>query len=106
VEVELHSAVALKLRTREFDAATASRVLGQFRIHRADGLYRLVGIQAREYALARDWIAGFSTPLRTLDALHLAAAFGNDMVLVTTDKTLASSARTLGVRSTLLARSR
>ena len=46
---------------------------------------------------ARDWIGSFSAPRRTLDALHLAAAFGNDLALLTADKALARSARHFGV---------
>lgn len=74
-EVELLSAVSRKLRDGEFDRTTANRIASLFNLHVADGYYRIVPIQAREFALAQSWMGGFSTPLRTLDALHLAAAF-------------------------------
>ena len=102
VEVELHAAVAVKLRRGELDAGSANRIVSEFRLHLEDGLYHVVPIQAREFSLARDWIARFSTALRTLDALHLAAAFANGLTLVTADKGLAKAALALGVRSRLV----
>jgi len=102
VDVEVHSAIALKVRTRELDGAEAARVLAQFRLHVADGRYRLVPIEAREYGLARDWIGRLSTSLRTLDALHLAAAFANGLELLTTDKPFAGAAKHFGVKCHLI----
>lgn len=102
VEVELHSAVALKTRKGELDAASAHRILAQFRVHLADGYYRVVAIQTREFALARDWIGRLTTPLRTLDALHLAAAFAQSLPLITTDKSLAASAKHFGIKHRLI----
>lgn len=102
VQVEFCSALAIKTRTRELSRDAARRILSLFLSHLADGAYGMIPIDAREYLLARDWIASFSTPLRTLDALHLAAAFTNDLPLVTADKTLASASAALGVRHQLL----
>lgn len=102
VELELHSAVAQKVRSREFDAATAGRVISQFRLHLSDGHYDVVPIEVREYDLARTWIGSFSSPLRTLDALHLAVAFSNGLTLLTSDKSLARSAKSFGVKHELL----
>lgn len=103
VEVELHSALAIKVRQRGIEATAAGRILAQFRVHLSDGLYRRVPIGAREYTLACNWIARFTAPLRALDGLHLAAAFANDLRLVTTDKQLAQAAKLLGVECKLVA---
>jgi len=102
VEVELHSAVSQKVRTGELDPVMANRIVSQFRVHLSDGYFRMVPIEAREYALARDWLARFTTPLRTLDALHLAAAFASGLEVLTADARLARAARELGVRSRLI----
>jgi predicted nucleic acid-binding protein len=102
VEVELYSAVATKVRAREMDARTAGRILGLFQKHLAEGSYGIVPIETAEYALARDWIGRFSSPLRAADALHLAAAFSNDEPLLTADKALALSARYFGVPHELI----
>ena len=103
VELEFLSALATKVRAREFDAPTAGRIASTFQLHLADGLYRMVPIEAREYALARLWIGSFAAALRTLDALHLAAASANDLVLLTADKGLARAAVKLNVRHEILA---
>jgi len=47
-------------------------------------------------------IAQFSTPLRTLDALHLATAHVNQFELITADKNLEKSAVILGVTCRLI----
>ncbi|MHB1158086.1 MAG: hypothetical protein ACYC26_14770 [Phycisphaerales bacterium] len=40
--------------------------------------------------------------MRTLDALHLAAAFANDLTLVCADKLLVRSAKQFGVKCRLI----
>lgn len=102
VEVELHSAVAQKLRTGELEATAANQILSLFKVHLAGGYYRIVAIQEGTYALARDWIGRFDTPLRTLDALHLAAAFASGLQILTADHGLARSAALLGVDHRLI----
>lgn len=102
VELEFHSALAAKVRARELDGPAARRVASAFQVHLAEGLYRVVPVEAREYALARQWIGGFATSLRTLDALHLAAASTNHLILLTADKGLARAAAQLGVRHKIL----
>ena len=102
VEVELYSAVAAKVRAKELTVASAGRVLDMFRKHLADGCYDMVPMETAEYAMARDWIGRFSSPLRALDAMHLAAAFDNDLTLLTADKALVWAAKHFGVRCELL----
>lgn len=102
VELELHSAVAFKVRRRELAEADGRRILSQFQLHLTDGYYRLVAIDSREYDLARNWIGSFQTSLRTLDALHLAAAFANDLSLLTTDRALALAAGQMGMSCELI----
>jgi predicted nucleic acid-binding protein len=101
--VEFYSALALKTRTGEASADAARRVLVSFRLHQAEGIFRVVPIEAREYALACEWIRTFTTPLRTVDALHLAAAFCHGLALLTADTDLALSAKHFGVRHKLVA---
>jgi predicted nucleic acid-binding protein len=102
VELEFHSALASKVRARELDAAAGRRILTLFAMHLADGSYRVVPIEAGEYRLARDWIGGFSIALRAPDALHLAAALANGLVLLTADKAMARAAAQLGVQHELI----
>ena len=101
-EVEIRSALALKIRTGQISATDASKVLSQFSVHISDGLFRFVDIGPREFELARNWIGLFTTPLRTLDALHLASAFANNLPILTADKSLSESAKSLGVSCKLI----
>ena len=59
-------------------------------------------MEPAHYQLAREWISRFQTPLRTLDALHLACASSNELCLVTADDGLAESAEALGLEWRLL----
>ena len=102
VEVELYSALAKKVREGTLSDTDATRIATQFRLHIDDDYYVLLPIRTAHYEIARDWIGRFSTPLRTLDALHLAASFSSDAVLLTADRALAQAARHLGVRIELL----
>ena len=102
VEVELCSAVASKVRIGELSPDAASQVISLFQLHVTDGRYHLIPIATREYALARDWISRLNVSLRTLDALHLAAAFAQGMTCLTADKLLAKAAGQLGVACKLL----
>ena len=97
VEIEFMSAVSRRVRMREISAADGRRIISQYRLHVRNRLYRLVAVTGREHDLAAGWLADFSTPLRALDALHLAVVFSNELPLVTADAALAASARKLGV---------
>lgn len=66
------------------------------------GYYACISLELVHYNLAREWIARFDTPLRTLDALHLAIAFSNNLRLITADEGLAGSAEAIGVEVQLL----
>lgn len=97
VEVEFFSALATKVRAREMSAADATRIGEQFLAHLHVGLYTRTAIQRQHYEKARDWLAGFTLPLRALDALHLAIADAEGLRLATADRDLSRSARNLGV---------
>lgn len=102
VELEFCSAFAIKARTGELDAASARRILEGLRTHIEEGRYAVVALAAADYALARQWIARLSSPLRAPDALHMAAAFAKNLTLLTADRALAKSAREFGVRCQLV----
>jgi len=102
VEVELYSAVSRKARAGELDPSDARRIFAQFQAHLSEPRYHLVPIGSAEYTLARDWLAQLSTPLRVLDALHLAAASAHSLRLLTADRALARCAKQLGVDHKLI----
>jgi predicted nucleic acid-binding protein len=101
-EVELVSALARKTRAQELGLGEARRVASQFMSHLEANLYARRSVERRHYVLARDWIARFTTPLRALDALHLAVAAADGLQFATADRALARSARTLGIATVAL----
>lgn len=96
-EVELFSAVSRKTRSRELSRDDAERIAAQFVAHLDAAWYTRLPLDRRHYQLARDWLGRFSTPLRSLDALHLAVAASDGLQLVTSDAELARSGKRLGV---------
>jgi predicted nucleic acid-binding protein len=84
------------------DAPSARRILARFRTHVDEGRYRILPVQVPQYEAARRWIEELSSPLRVLDALHLAVAAAHDLHVLTSDERLASAAGRVGVRRTLL----
>jgi predicted nucleic acid-binding protein len=101
-DVELLSAVARKIRGKEISAADGARVAATFLTHVSSGLFSRIAVERTHFRLARDWLAGFRVPLRSLDALHLALASQAGAKLVTADRELAKAARALGVAAQLL----
>jgi predicted nucleic acid-binding protein len=101
-EVEFRSALAIKVRKEEMERREAQRVLSRFQAHVEEQRYLMLPIDDTHYVLAAEWIGGFSTTLRSLDALHLAVAFAGEMRLVTADQSLAESADHFGVLHILL----
>lgn len=102
VEIEMYSAVSLKVRNRELNIASAGVIISRFHRDVADSRYEFVDIGPREFNLARSWLGRFSSSLRTLDALHLAATFSNDLELITTDKFLMAAAQNFSVPCRLI----
>jgi uncharacterized protein len=102
VEVELFSALSRRVRMREISQDQAGAIADQFESHIDYGFYARLPVEALHYRLAQDWIRRFDTPLRTLDALHLAIAFSQEICLVTADQGLAGSAETFGIEVRLL----
>jgi len=102
VDLELTSVVARKVRTRELTSRDARDALRDFNADKTAGRYRLADVLASHFAQAREWIASFEVPLRTLDALHLAVAHGHSVPVLTADRQLVRAARKLGVRARLV----
>jgi uncharacterized protein len=104
VEVEFFSALAMKVRTRGMAAADARRVGEEFLGHVHGAMYARIAVQRRHYDVARGWLGRFATPLRALDALHLAVADAEGLRLATADRSLSRSARRLGLGVTFVSR--
>ena len=101
-EIELHSAVARKIREQSLTNVDGKKILSQFNRHIKQGYFTQRYLTPEHYRIAKDWISLFNTPLRTLDALHLAVAANDNLLLMTADTKFAKSAITLGIEVQLL----
>lgn len=95
--VEMGSALARLVRMAQLSEAGAAKIYDSFFQDQVRGRFTPVSIDARVYQRALDWLLLRVTPLRTLDALHLACAAGLGAELVTRDEVLARAARRFGV---------
>lgn len=102
VEVEIVSALSRRVRTREISPNDAIAIVERFQTDIDCSFYTRIILETIHYHLVREWISQFTTPLRTLDALHLAVASQNNIRLATADTALAASAQFLGVDILLL----
>jgi predicted nucleic acid-binding protein len=102
VRVEVASALSLKTRTGEMDAKSARLVVGELSRQIDDGIFILREVGTEDYRQAHDWIMAFNTSLRAADAIHLACAASHGATLLTADKLLAASAKSLGVKCKLI----
>ena len=100
--VELVSALSRKIRDKTLTAADGNKIINRFHTQIEQGLLLWIPIEFQHYQIAKGWIAQFTTPLRTLDALHLAVASRQGLTLLTADVQLAESAKLLGVSGQLI----
>ncbi len=101
-EVEFISALARKIREQMLTTGDGNRIYAVFQTHIHQNSYTHLRIEPRHYSIARDWISQFRSPLRTLDALHLAVASENSLSVLTADNGLANAAALLGIEATLV----
>lgn len=102
VEVEVASTLARLVRMRELDERSAKLIASAFTEDMAAGRFIVHALTSAHFSLARDWLLGRKTLLRTLDALHLACASVCEARLVTLDRVLAGAGKKLGVPVTLV----
>jgi hypothetical protein len=98
---ELHSALALKVRTGALSATDADRVLEVFESSLAPGLLWL-DLEADDFRNANACLRGWSTSLRAADALHLAIASGRGATLCSLDAPFVQAAQQLGLAALLI----
>jgi len=102
-QLELTSAVARKIRGKQFALETGQSVLSLFQSHLGKGMFRLIAIESRHWQKSWEWIGRFDAPLRSLDAIHLAVAACEGLPILTLDRQMALSARKLGLAVHLIA---
>ena len=101
-ELEFQSAISKKVRAKEIELNNAKRIIDRFLLDIKEGYYTKLSITEDHFIQATNWIAQFNTSLRTLDALHLAFAYLNRALIITTDNKLSQSAIELSIDVLLL----
>ncbi len=102
-QVEFVSAVSRKIRENTLSENDGANIIRKFEDHVERELFRLTAVEFKHFEMAKNWIAMFNTPLKTLDAIHLAIASELNLPLYTADESLAKSADKLGVDHEFLA---
>jgi predicted nucleic acid-binding protein len=92
-EVEFCSLISRKRRLKELTERQAIEILNRFDAHVAEGFYRRIALSAEHFFKARQLVALAESGLRTLDALHLAAAVTESLAMLTVDRNLANAAK-------------
>lgn len=102
VELEVYSTLSRQVRIGrlELDLARQAGVL--FDQHLDSALYRRVHLDTAHFRWAREAISRFGLPLKSPDALHLAAAAIGGFHLITADRQLARNADALNVSFELI----
>ena len=101
-EVEFSSAIARKVRQHECNRPDASLILAQFQKHLDNHLFTKLSLDSRHFQLAKTWLNQLEWSLRSLDALHLAAADISQALMVTADIAMAKTAEAIGVQALLI----
>lgn len=102
IKVEFASAVARWNRTRELNETHAHLLENTFNRDIASGLYLSQQIAPIHFTQAERWLLARSTSLRTLDALHLACAWGHNACVITCDEIMHNAADILGIKNIYL----
>lgn len=102
VELEVYSVLSRLVRIGSLDLDTARQAGVLFDQHLEAGLYARMHLQTDHYRWARDAIARFDLPLKSPDALHLAAAHVGRHQLITADRQLARNAEALDIAFELI----
>lgn len=102
VEVEVLSALSLRVRIGGLERTDAERIARLFVRHIEGGLYTRQHLDASHFRLARDFIARFDLPLKAPDALHLAFCAAEGLRILTADEQLARNAQALAIDAYLV----
>ena len=104
-ELELVSALSRKIREKSITREDGRKSIAMFQSHVSQELFKKITVEQEHFQIARAWIAQFTKPLRTLDALHLAIATAQKALFFTSDLQLAKAARHFGISVKLVSNS-
>jgi predicted nucleic acid-binding protein len=92
-DVEFCSLISRKRQLKELSERQSNEILALFDSHVAQGFYRRVSLSTEHFLKARQLVLVANSGLRTLDALHLAAAVTGSLTMLTADRALAKAGK-------------
>jgi uncharacterized protein len=98
--LEWHCAMRRRERAGDFDASYRLIATAAFQDRIAAGYYEMLRLENALYGKALALLEKIDSPLRSLDAMHLAIAHSAGIAeLVTADKVMAGAAKELGLKT-------
>lgn len=94
---ELYVGLARKVKLGSLSPASAEEAWSLFESHLKGGLFRRIALAPSHSEAAGQLAVRSPVMLRTLDAIHLAVAFGLDAAVATLDGRLSDAARAFGI---------
>lgn len=101
-EVEFISAISMKQRLKELTAKQSKVIIALLQQHLNETMYERFYLTDEIFTQAGEYLSKSALKLRTLDALHLSAAYLSSAPLITADKVLAEAAKKLKIKSELI----
>ena len=95
--IEFYSALSIRVRTNTILLSDARKIKSLFNTHLRNDYYKTKILSSKHFIKAGEYIAAFDTALKAPDALHLAIAEIEGLMLVTMDKQLANNALKQGI---------
>ncbi|MEP5943130.1 MAG: type II toxin-antitoxin system VapC family toxin, partial [Balneola sp.] len=95
--IEMLSSLKKRARMNELSNSSVKKIYALFKDHISIGIFKVLDLDSLVFSNAEILLSSASTPLRTLDALHLAAASENNLKIFTFDKTLIKAAKELQI---------
>ena len=95
-DVEMYSAIAKKVRTKEISKHLGLAILKEYDADIKSRYYHRIDVNTEHFWHAKELIGNLQLNLRTLDGLHLAISKTENLTLITSDKQLAKVAEQIG----------
>ncbi|MEP2445973.1 MAG: type II toxin-antitoxin system VapC family toxin [Balneola sp.] len=95
--IEMLSSLKKRARMNEISNSSVKKIYALFKDHISIGFFQVLDLDSLVFSNAEILLSSTSTPLRTLDALHLAVASENNLKIFTFDKTLIKAAKELQI---------
>jgi hypothetical protein len=101
VVTEFSSALSIKVRSRQINAANRAAALAQFTIFAAE-TFKVLAVSSLQFRTAARFADQHGLGLRAGDALHLAICADHAATLCTLDRDLGKAAPALGIKTIVL----